>query len=293
MLNLLKENFDITTLSNFKTKAFTRYYYEINCRQNVDNISQILDFANENNLKVLFVWWGTNLLFAFELYNGIIIKNCLKWWTYDLDKKILEVFSSEKIWDIAESIEIKYWNDIWHRFIWLPWTIWWAIYWNAWCFWLEAESNLIEVKTLNLLTWNVENIDKINSNFSYRSSIFKETKNYFIISAKFDLSKKVEKYASTIDNIDFRENKQPKWNSCWSFFKNPSKELSAWFAIEQLWLKGYNHNWAYFSDLHANFLMSDWVKCSYKDLLYLIDLAQNKVWDKFSIKLEPEVRIIY
>jgi UDP-N-acetylenolpyruvoylglucosamine reductase len=57
--------------------------------------------------------------------------------------------------------------------------------------------------------------------FSYRSSILKETENYFLISAKFDLSKKVEKYHSDVDNIDFRENKQPKGNSCGSFFKNP------------------------------------------------------------------------
>jgi len=47
--------------------------------------------------------------------------------------------------------------------------------------------------------------------FEYRSSFIKNTKNrYFIIKARFDLSKKVEKYSSDVDNIDFRENKQPK-----------------------------------------------------------------------------------
>jgi UDP-N-acetylenolpyruvoylglucosamine reductase len=47
--------------------------------------------------------------------------------------------------------------------------------------------------------------------FSYRNSIFKELNNkYFIISARFDLSKKIEKYHSDIDNLDFRENMQPK-----------------------------------------------------------------------------------
>jgi UDP-N-acetylenolpyruvoylglucosamine reductase len=46
--------------------------------------------------------------------------------------------------------------------------------------------------------------------FSYRSSILKTTNNYFLINSKFDLSKKQEKYSSEVDNIDFRENKQPK-----------------------------------------------------------------------------------
>lgn len=58
-------------------------------------------------------------------------------------------------------------------------------------------------------------------NFTYRSSILKETEKYFLISATFNLSQKVEKYHSDVDNIDFRENKQPKGNSCGSFFKNP------------------------------------------------------------------------
>jgi len=63
--------------------------------------------------------------------------------------------------------------------------------------------------------------------FDYRNSIIKKTNKYFIIKVIFDLTKIVQKYSSNIDNIDFRENKQPKGNSCGSFFKNPSKENSA------------------------------------------------------------------
>jgi UDP-N-acetylenolpyruvoylglucosamine reductase len=52
-------------------------------------------------------------------------------------------------------------------------------------------------------------------NFLYRSSILKENNNkYFLISVIFDLSKKIEKYSSIVDNIDFRQNKQPKGNTC-------------------------------------------------------------------------------
>jgi UDP-N-acetylenolpyruvoylglucosamine reductase len=76
--------------------------------------------------------------------------------------------------------------------------------------------------------------------FSYRNSRIKKEKKYFLISATFDLSQKIEKYSSDVDNIDFRENKQPKGNSCGSFFKNPSKEESAGYLIEQVGLKGYH-----------------------------------------------------
>jgi len=59
-------------------------------------------------------------------------------------------------------------------------------------------------------------------------------KKYFIISARFDLSKKIEKYHSSEDNIYFREHKQPNGMSCGSFFKNPSREKSAGFLIESV-----------------------------------------------------------
>jgi UDP-N-acetylmuramate dehydrogenase len=46
--------------------------------------------------------------------------------------------------------------------------------------------------------------------FEYRSSIIKKTGKYFIIKVRFNLSKLVEKYSSNLDNIYFREEKQPK-----------------------------------------------------------------------------------
>jgi UDP-N-acetylenolpyruvoylglucosamine reductase len=77
-------------------------------------------------------------------------------------------------------------------------------------------------------------IEKEDMLFEYRSSRIKVEKKYFIISAVFDLSERIEKYKSDIDNIDFRENKQPKGNSCGSFFKNPNREQSAGYLIQQV-----------------------------------------------------------
>jgi UDP-N-acetylmuramate dehydrogenase len=89
----------------------------------------------------------------------------------------------------------------------------------------------------------------------------------------------------------FREYKQPKGNTCGSFFKNPSKEYSAWKLIEDVWLKWKEIGGAFFSDLHANFLMNDWT-ATYNDLLQLINLAQKEVKNTYNIDLVPEVRII-
>jgi len=291
-LNYLKKDVDISFLSNFRTKAVSKYFYEINKDSDINNLKEIYDFASKNDLKVLFIWAWTNLLFAFDEFAWIIIKNNLSWWKYDKDKKILESYSNELISDIAESLENDFWQDLWHRFIWLPWSVWGAVYGNAWCFWLETENNFLKADIYNTENGQVSTLSKKDMKFSYRNSILKENwSKYFLIKSYFDLSKKIEKYHSDVDNIDFRKNKQPSWNTCWSFFKNPSREYSAWYLIEQVWLKWYKVWWAYFSDKHANFLMSDWT-ASYKNLIKLIWLAQRKVKDQFWIDLINEVRII-
>lgn len=288
--NLLEENIDITSLSQFNTKAKTRYFFEINCRQQIDKLSNIKKFSKEQDLELLFLWDWTNVLFGFDFFEWIIIKNNYIWWDYDEKTKILKINSWEKIDNVATSL---YQNkqEIFKRFIGLPWSLGWAVYWNAWCFGLEIENNFIEAEILDLNTSEIKVYTKKMMNFSYRNSIIKQNNNLFIISATFDLSEIKEKYSSDVDNVHFRQSCQPKWYTCWSFFKNPNRENSAWKIIEELWFKWKNINWAYFSELHANFLINDG-EASYMDLINLINIIKQEAKEKYKIELVPEVNII-
>lgn len=321
MLDFLEQNKDITSISNYKTPAKAQYFYEITWESQIPELTKLFQYISENGFKHLTVWWGTNLLFAFDMFEGVIIKNSLMGWSYDEKTQILESFSNEPIWDIAQTLELRYNQPLWHRFIGLPGSIGWAVFGNAGCFGLETESNFLEAKVLDKTTWEVIILDKTMMNFAYRSSILKQTENFFLISAKFDLSQKIEKYHSDVDNIDFRQNKQPKGNSCGSFFKNPEgyfletpsgidiitdkneadslkrewmvlQKLSAGKLIEQVWLKWCIHWGATWSEKHANFLLSDGEMCTWQDLIFLIQEAQTKVKEQFWVGLENEVRII-
>ena len=292
MLDYLQKNKDITELSNFKTPARAEYLFELKSEDDLDKIADMYKFVEEENLKVLIIWWGTNMLFAFDIFEWIVIKNSLNGWTYDKDTQVLESYSNEPIREIASSLEYDYGQDLWHRFIGLPGSLWGAVYGNAGCFWLETEGNFVEADVLDVRTGERIILKKEDMKFSYRNSILKEQAwKWFLIKAKFDLSKKIEKYHSDVDNIDFRENKQPSGNSCGSFFKNPNREQSAWYLIEQVWLKWHKIWWACFSEKHANFLMHDgnW---KWQDLVELLELAQAKVKKEFWIELVNEVRII-
>jgi hypothetical protein len=54
-LEYLKTDIDITNLSNFKTKATTKFYYEINKEEDVYNLNEIYEFCKDNKLDYLFV----------------------------------------------------------------------------------------------------------------------------------------------------------------------------------------------------------------------------------------------
>lgn len=310
MKEYLESNVDITSLSNFKTPASTQYYFHISHESQLEVLWKICMWSIHQDIPLLIISWGTNMLFAFDTYPGIIIQNSLSWWTYSRDTKQLFSYGSESIWGIATKLEYDYGQDIWHRFIGLPGSIAWAIYGNAGCFWLETENNFISCQVLDIQTGQRHQFTKEDMNFWYRSSRLKQDKKYFLISAVFDLSKVVEKYSSEVDNVYFRQHIQPQGNSCGSFFKNPSidrddfikkfpdlcevspKNISAWFLLEQVWLKWYTYGGAFFSQKHANFLMNDgsW---TWWELIYLIKLAKTRVYEQFWIVLENEVQIIY
>ena len=292
MNNILLKNHEIGHYSGYKTSVFSDYFFELTTESDLPKLANIYRFSLENNIPFLIIWWWTNILFSSEKFRGIIVKNSLSCWEYNQDKKFLHAFSNEPIWAIAQTLENDFSQDIWHRFIWLPGSIGGAIYGNAGCFGLEIESNFLRATVFDMFLEKRRNISREEMKFTYRYSFLKENPQLFLLWACFDLSEKREKYHSDVDNIDFRENKQPKGNSCGSFFKNPSRDISAGFLIEQVWLKWYRHGGAYWSDLHANFLMSEWETCKPSDLLELVRLTQKKVKEETGYDLMNEVRII-
>ena len=88
-----------------------------------------------------------------------------------------------------------------------------------------------------------------------------------------------------------RRKTQPGGRSAGCFFKNPEKGLPAGQLIEMAGLKGKQIGDAWISDLHANFIMNR-KNASAKDVLELMTLARDVVFEKFNVHLEPEVKIV-
>lgn len=292
MLSYLLEHHEIGHYSGYKTHVVADYFYELTSEDNLVDLYEIYTWSKEKNIPFLIIGWWTNLLFTSERFSGIVIKNSLNWWNYDENNKLLYASSNESIWNIATELEMNHNQPIWHRFVWLPGSIGGAVFGNAGCFGLETESNFARATVYDMQEWKHRDLSREEMQFSYRHSYLKDNPSLFLIGAYFDLSEKQEKYHSDVDNIYFREHEQPHGNSCGSFFKNPSREVSAWALIESVGLKWYQLGWARWSSIHANFLMSDWPTCPPSDLIELVRFTQEKVRREKWYDLVNEVRII-
>ena len=88
-----------------------------------------------------------------------------------------------------------------------------------------------------------------------------------------------------------RNSRQPlQYPSAGSFFKRPE----GYFAgklIQDAGLKGVTIGGAQVSEQHAGFIINRGGATA-SDIIDLMHLVQNAVYDQFGVKLEPEVRII-
>lgn len=112
-----------------------------------------------------------------------------------------------------------------------------------------------------------------------------------VLSVTFELENKSStEIGETIRKIaKMRAEKQPKGNSAGCVFKNPDGQ-SAGKLIDLAGLKGTKIGGALVSEKHANFIISNGAKS--KDILELVKFVQQKVYEKFEVKLETEIEII-
>ncbi len=128
--------------------------------------------------------------------------------------------------------------------------------------------------------------------FAYRQSIYQRIGG-IILSAKLklikgnkdEIKKKMDEYMTA------RNAKQPiSVPSAGSTFKRP-EGFFAGKLIEEAGLKGYQIGGAAVSDLHAGFIVNK-ENATSKDILDLIDYIQKVVFEKYGVKLEPEIKVI-
>jgi UDP-N-acetylmuramate dehydrogenase len=129
--------------------------------------------------------------------------------------------------------------------------------------------------------------------YRYRTSVLQGgdrlvTEATFQLQPGFDRSQVM---AETNSHFSQRRTTQPyHLPSCGSVFRNPGPKTAGWF-IEQSGLKGYQIGGAQVAQRHANFILNCG-SATANDIFQVIRHVQQQVEQRWSLLLEPEVRIL-
>lgn len=289
----MKENIDLLDIKfvqNEAIKNITSYHTSGNVKgvfypKNNRQLIYIYNFLKVNNIPFKILGRGSNVLISRKGEKMLFIstKNICD------NIKIKEEFcmvnascSLVKLYQKSLAHSLSGFENL----AGIPGSIGGAIIMNSGAFGSNIFDNLVYVKILQ--NGKIIKLSKDKIKYFYRSS---SLKNCLILSAKFKLVKKdrCDIQKNFLECCNLRAVKQPKGYSCGSVFKNPA-HTSAGYLIEQCGLKGKEKGAAIISQRHANFIINR-DNASASDILYLINLCEKEVYQKFAIRLKREVRV--
>ena len=171
----------------------------------------------------------------------------------------------------------------------IPGTIGGAVTMNAGAYGAEIVKVVRIVRMLDLKYMMRCEYASSEMNFSYRHSLVKEHP-FIVLEVEMELMKGSEDIIQKrMDDLkEQRVAKQPlDYPSAGSTFKRPPGHYAG-KLIEDAGLKGHQIGGARVSDKHAGFIINTGNATS-SDILKLMIDVQKKVFDRFHVKLEPEV----
>ena len=172
----------------------------------------------------------------------------------------------------------------------IPGTIGGALAMNAGAYGGEIWSYIKEVETINR-KGKREIFEKNKFDINYRSVSISENEWFIACKMKLEISTRTVVNDRIKKMLSERADGQPLGKlSCGSVFKNPTNQHAA-KLIELCGLKGKKVGGAVISDKHSNFIINTGNATSL-DIEQLIEFIQACVYEKYDIKLIPEVRII-
>ena len=172
----------------------------------------------------------------------------------------------------------------------IPGTIGGALAMNAGAYGGEIWSYIKEVETINR-KGKREIFEKNKFDINYRSVSISENEWFIACKMKLEISTRTVVNDRIKKMLSERADGQPLGKlSCGSVFRNPTNQHAA-KLIELCGLKGKKVGGAVISDKHSNFIINTGNATSL-DIEQLIEFIQACVYEKYNIKLIPEVRII-
>jgi UDP-N-acetylmuramate dehydrogenase len=260
--------------------------------RNLEALQASLKYAKERNLKVTTLGAGSNLLVSDGGISGLVIATRhLRFNHFDPQTGQLTVAAGESIPSLAWAAAELGWQGL-EWAVGIPGTAGGAVVMNAGAHNSCIADMLVSAQVLSP-DGTLETLTPDQLGYSYRTSLL-QGGDRIVTQATLQLAPGADPakvVAITKEHKKHRLSTQPyNFPSCGSVFRNP-KPYSAGWLIEQTGLKGYQIGGAQVALLHANFIVNrGGAKAS--DIFCLIRHIQHQVQERWSINLEPEVKML-
>lgn len=168
-----------------------------------------------------------------------------------------------------------------------------AVVMNAGCKDVDFSGLIKKVFFYDVRSRDVKSVSIESLEYEYRNGFFQKNKEAIILSVKLELERKQSSDIEfkMIKNKEERWKKQPReYPSAGSVFKRPNGCFVG-TMIEQLNLKGFSVGGAEISEKHAGFIVNKG-NATGEDILSIVDVVKEKVFEKYGILLELEQQII-
>lgn len=294
------ENFNGELLCNEPLSAHTTYKIGGKAKYfanvyDVESLIYLLELCKKSNMPWFVFGGGSNLLISDDGYDGLIVTLAGRFKDFNDDQNAKQIYAGSAVSLSRVVNECKRYLYSGFEFAaGIPGTLGGAIKMNAgskteWIAKQIVSVDLLDAN-LNIVNKNADDID-----WAYRHSSINNDEIILGACLKYEVcrgdAKCQELLASYKDFAIKKRTLQPLDKpSCGSVFKNPDG-ASAGKLIDEVGLKGTQIGGAQISNSHANFIVNTG-DAKAKDVLDLIKLAKTKVYEKFNIKLELEVKLL-
>ena len=254
-----------------------------------DVIGEVLAIVREAGIPLFILGLGSNLLVSDKGWPGVILYLGTNISGWRFDGTIATVMAGTCLLDLIRDAVDQGLGGM-ELMAGIPGSVGGALRMNAGAFGQEIEQTTVKVRGFQLDSTPFE-AGRQEINFCYRR--VPELERVVITSGQFRFKKAA---AGTLkkrmdDILALRAKKQPlNYPSCGSVFKRPPGYYAG-ALIEEAGLKGEYVGGAMVSSKHAGFILNtDNAKAA--DVFSLIRRIEDRVWDRFGVKLEREVKLI-
>lgn len=254
-----------------------------------ETVDEVLDVVEKE--KPIIIGGGCNVIFSKEYYRQplMFMRDNFTGITKNGERLIVKAGTDLKVlseYALDHSLTgLEWYYDI-------PGCVGGATIMNAGCQGVSFSDLLEKVTFYDIDKSSISSLSKEELKFEYRGNVLRSM-NVVVLEASL-LLHEGEKMA--IRNL-MEENKANRWSkqprnfpSAGSVFKRPVGHYVG-PMITEVGLKGMRKGGAMISDKHAGFIVNTG-NASANDIVYLIRLAQEKVFEKYSVELELEQQII-